>query len=200
MDWGFELPDKGVDVDGENGRDVRGLVCSDEDCTELERVDGGGAGMLEAEDEELVVDTPVVVDGRWPVDVEGPITELYLVEQSFDCRSEQSFAGSAEESLADRVDKSLGGTVNESFVVEVQSFQTTDESFAGQIESFQGTDESFAGKLESFVGMVVMLVEVVPIEVPVNEDSVMIWWRLPSTWKGDLLVSELSEDAELAVV
>jgi hypothetical protein len=75
-DWGLGLRDKGAEVNGEAGPDGRGLLCSDVDRNELERVDGVYIGTLEAEDKELVVDTPVVVDGGWPVDVEDTATEL----------------------------------------------------------------------------------------------------------------------------
>jgi hypothetical protein len=75
-DSGLEGGDKGAVVDDEIVRDGRGLACPIVDRNALERVDGGGAGTLEVEEDELVADTPEVVGGGWFGDIESPITGL----------------------------------------------------------------------------------------------------------------------------
>lgn len=192
-EWVFVLRDKGAEVDGEAGPDSSVLFCSDVDRNELKRVDEEYVGTLEAEDEELVVDTPVVVDSGWSVDVEDSATEVeggdprfWLVpvndDEAFVVEAEQSFAGKFVQSFVERVDESLEGpddesfaaAVEESFIDALQSFQTMVESFAEKVQSFQTPEESLGGTLEYFTGAVLASLDAVVVEVHVKEDFVMV--------------------------
>lgn len=63
MDSGLEGCDKRGVVDDTTVPERRGILCTTGDGTVLERVDGGGAGTLDAEEDELVADTLEVMDG-----------------------------------------------------------------------------------------------------------------------------------------
>jgi hypothetical protein len=158
--WELELRDESVEVDGETTLDGGGLVCSNIDKNEPERVGSGGTGTLEAVPEELLVGTVLVVDGDWSVSVEDPTTELedrdgWVSLVGVD--EDESFIGELEQSFAGKVEQFFAGSI--------------DESFAGKVQSFQGTEESFAGT-------VLTSLEALVIEIAVDADFAVVQSKL----------------------
>jgi hypothetical protein len=189
VDSGLEGWDKRGVVDDPTGPGRRGILGTTGDGTVLERVDGGGAGTLDAEEDELVADTLEVMDGASFWDIEVPVTgpglgDVWLspsrlgddalfrgdVEQSFGGSAWVSVVGSVEESSAGRVEKSWGGR--------------GDVSCALAVPSVHMTEESFAGHIESFAGVVVVSVELVAIELPDDHELARVESKLLDAWKG----------------
>jgi hypothetical protein len=183
VDSGLEGCDKRGVVDDTTVPERRGILGTTGDGTALESVDGGGAGTLDAEEDELAADTLEVMDGGSFGDIEFPVTGLGLGDvwlspsrldddESFGGDVEQPFAGPFEQSSGGRVRVSVVGRVAECSAGSVEKSWggRSDVSCALAVQSVQMTEESFAGHVESFAGVVVVSVDLVAIELPEDHE------------------------------